>query len=190
MLELDADSWAAWAQWATFAVAALAALYAKQQVDQARSTQDAVAQPNVVAYVDRNADDWQYIDFVIKNFGETPAYNIRVTLPNLELVPYDNSVTGDTQTTLDIPNHLVVLAPGQEWRTMWDSAIELAEHKSNLDLEKLGRYHGPPIKPIQSVFVGHVEFQDRNKKEHLNPIYLDKMIFKNTLRIGKRDNPS
>lgn len=53
--------------------------FAAGQVSEARPTRKAVAQPNVVVYVDHNPDNWQYLDFVVKHFGQTPAYGMSAT---------------------------------------------------------------------------------------------------------------
>jgi hypothetical protein len=69
---------------ATVVIAGLAAWFARGQVLEARETRRAVAQPNVVVFADLSPQNWHYLDFVIKNFGETPADNIRLTLPPLD----------------------------------------------------------------------------------------------------------
>lgn len=187
ILSMHAGAWSAIADWATAGIAGGAAWFAYNQVGEARKTREAVAQPNVVVFADLNPDNWHYLDFVIKNFGETPAYNIKLTLPPLQVVPYDNLLTGGLQTTLDIPDHLVVLAPGQEWRSMWESGYQWTDHENKLKLQESGHYPGPPVKPIQSVYVGRVDFEDRHGKPDHNDIYLDTRAFKNVLRIRSRD---
>ena len=91
---MRADAWAALAQWLTVAVAGWALIYARGQVKEARDTRERVAQPEVVVFVDRH-EVRRYMDLVVKNFGQTTAYNIRVTLPPLEVVP--PSVTGEVK---------------------------------------------------------------------------------------------
>lgn len=166
---MHADASAAWAQWVTAAIAFGAALYARGQVREARITRERIAQPNVVVYVDRH-EVQGYMDLVIKNFGQTTAYNVRLKLPPLQLTPYRNLHTGKEVTTLDVPESIAVLAPGQEWRTVWESALRRGRHKGYL----------------QSQFVGHVEFDDRivaDKPSFTNPISLDVNMFWNTTYI-------
>ncbi|WP_261876424.1 hypothetical protein [Mycobacterium marinum] len=175
---MHAGVWAALAQWATVGVATVAAKIALSQVNVARATRERVAQPDVVAYIEQNAHNWHYMDFVIKNFGQTTAYNIRLSLPPLAVVPYYNQVTGEHVTSLYVPETIAVLAPGQEWRTVWDSAIERNEYKHEL----------------QSQFPGHIYFDDkmlRPKQSYSNPVSLDTDMFINTIRITteKAQNP-
>jgi hypothetical protein len=177
---MHADAVAAWAQWVTAGIAGGAAWFARGQVLEARETRRAVAQPNVVVFADENPRDWHYLDFVIKNFGETPAYSIRLTLPPLDVVPWPNLITGEQVTSLDVPGNIVVLAPGQEWRTMWESGYRLSDYETR-------RKHSPheDLRELQSVFVGQVDYLDHDNRPHHNPIYLDTKIFWNVMRVGE-----
>jgi hypothetical protein len=122
---MDANFWAgvaAISQAATVLVAGVALVYARGQVKEARETRERVAQPEVVVYVDHHKVR-RYMDLVIKNFGQTTAYNIRLTLPPLLVAPFTSRLTGEEVTSLWVPETIAVLAPGQEWRTGWDSAV-------------------------------------------------------------------
>lgn len=170
----NADTWAAWAQCVTAAIAFGAAIFAYQQVREARATRERVAQPEVVVYVDRH-DVRGYFDVVIKNFGQTTAYNVRLTLPDLQIVPYNNQVDGQLVTTAYVPKTIAVLAPGQEWRSIWDSYVRRENYKGEL----------------QTQFVGHVEFDDKmnpDKASFRNPISLDANMFWNTMWIQRSSN--
>lgn len=146
-------------------IAGLAAWFARGQVIEARKTRERVAQPNVAVFGDLNKENWHYLDLVIKNFGETPAYGIKLTLPPLDIVPYDNLLTGDQQTSLDLPDTILVLAPGQEWRTMWESGIALEDYENR---RKLAWEHPhlnlPDLPELRSVFVGRVDYLDSEKQ--------------------------
>lgn len=171
---MHADAWAAWAQWATAAIAFGAAIYARGQVREARKTRERVAQPDVVVYVDLH-DVRRYMDLVIKNFGQTTAYNIRLKLPPLHVAPHTNRSTGDEVKHLYVPEQIAVLAPGQEWRTVWDSAVRRENYKGTL----------------QNQFVGHVEFDDKinpDRPSYRNPISLDIKMFWNTMWIEQSSN--
>lgn len=169
---MDADTWSALGQWATVLIGGGALWYARGQVNVARETRERVAQPEVVMYIDHNSVDWHHMDIVIKNFGQTPAYNVRVVgLPPLQVVPYENASTGERVTTLYVPNNIAVLAPGQEWRSAWESGIDIEEYDGELPTN----------------YVGTVRFDDKmiaDKDSFENPISLDINMFKNMHRIS------
>src|SRR5262245_56092935 len=106
---MHADAWAALAQWITVGIAIVAALVAYFQVREARRTREKQAQPNVVVYIDHNAHNWHYMDLVIKNFGQTAAYNVKLNLEPLKVVPFTNEVTGEEVTDLYFPENVAVL---------------------------------------------------------------------------------
>ena len=117
------EVWSAIAAWATFGAAIGALIYASHQVREARITRQAQAQPYVVMYMEHNTHVWQVIELVLKNFGATGAKNINIdfdqqpqTLQTKE-PPLELSV-------LNYPTALPFLAPGQEWRTVWDDATD------------------------------------------------------------------
>jgi hypothetical protein len=171
---MHADAVAAWAQWATVAIAGFAGWFARGQVLEARQTRKEVTAPDVVAYIDHNPKNWQWFDFVVKNFGRPPAYNVRVKLPPLPIPPHPDPGTGETIAHLYIPNTIAVLAPGQEWRTLWNSltTVNLSEPAS------------PPI--------GSVEFNRSMNSEEAplrNPISLDINMFRNMLRFAEDNVP-
>lgn len=169
---MRADAWSALAAWVTVFIAIGAAWFAYQQVTEARRTRERVAQPDVVMYIDHNPVDWHHMDIVIKNFGQTPAYNVRVVgLPPLQVVPFENASTGEQVTTLYVPKSIAVLAPGQEWRSAWESGIDIEEYDGELPTN----------------YIGTVRFDDKmiaDKESFENPISLDTNTFKNMIRIS------
>jgi hypothetical protein len=173
---MHADAVAAWAQWATVGIAGLATCFAYRQVLEARATRERVAAPDVVAYIDQNPKNWQWFDLVIKNFGQTPAYNVRVkNLLPLPIRPYPDPQTGKMVTHLAIPDSIAVLAPGQEWRTLWDTAIDREQRQDE-----------------RTQFVGKVEFDEKmisKKPPHENPISLDTKMFLKTMRFAEDNIP-
>ena len=93
---MSADTWtavAAVSQALTVVVAGWAALYARGQVKEAREIRERVAQPEVIVFVDHHQVR-RYVDLVIKNFGQTTAYNITITLPDLEVARYRDQHSG------------------------------------------------------------------------------------------------
>jgi hypothetical protein len=109
------EAWTAIAAWATFAVAAAAAIGAFRQVKEARRTREEVAQPYVVALM-RSTISPNFIDLVVRNFGATAAYDVRI-VADPPLVRADGS-------DVWFPPLIPTLAPDQEWRTFWDSGLE------------------------------------------------------------------
>jgi hypothetical protein len=167
---------------ATACIAGGALCFARGQVKEARATRIAVTQPNAVAYIDHNPTNWQYLDLVIKNFGQKPAYGIRlVGLPDLDVVPWQNMETGETVTALYVPETIVVLAPGQEWRTKWESAVGLEEYE-------VRRRANPELglRQLRTVYVGKVIYTDGENEKYDNPIQLDTNTFRNVQRLEKR----
>ncbi|MEZ0384787.1 hypothetical protein [Mycobacterium sp. pW045] len=181
-LSLSADAWAAIAQWVTVGIAGAAALFAYRQVGEARKTREEVAQPNVVVFPDINPTQFHYLDLVIKNFGQTPAYNITLDIEPLEHAPYDSAITGKKVTSLYVPPEIVVLAPGQEWRTVWESGTRRS------DYETVQKLHSQlEMSELKSVFSGTVNYQDRDGKKFTNPIRLDINTFRSSMRIKAKD---
>jgi hypothetical protein len=87
------------------------------------------------------------IELVVRNFGKTSAYDVSFTFPHPPTVAeYENATDGYADVVeLQLPRQLPTLAPGQEWRTVWDSALDRAE---------LGE-------GIESRFPGTVTYYDR-----------------------------
>jgi hypothetical protein len=154
---MRAEAWAALGTWATVGVAAAAAGFALWQVWELRSTRERQVQPNVVAFIRPNAKVYQFLDLVVANYGLTPAYHVKLDFPPLTVSPYQNAVTGEQVTQLHIPDEIAVLAPGQEWQTMWDSAIERHNKRDELG----------------SRFEGLVNFEDSRGHKFNNPAILD-----------------
>ncbi|WP_027346535.1 hypothetical protein [Hamadaea tsunoensis] len=112
----DAAWWSAAAGWATVAVAVLASIFAFHQVREARRTREDQAQPYVVAYLEANTAVPFAADLVVKNFGTTAAFDVR-----LSMTPKPQRTKGPEIVDLAIFDKLPVLVPGQEWRTIWDA---------------------------------------------------------------------
>jgi hypothetical protein len=72
--------WSALAGCVTAIVAVVAAIFAWSQVKLARETREEIAQPNVVLYTEPSSATMQILEIVLKNFGSTPAYNVKVTV--------------------------------------------------------------------------------------------------------------
>lgn len=108
----------------TLAVAVWAALYAKGQLGEAKTAREQTkkleqekAQPYVVVYMEESISP-EFIDLVIRNYGQTAAYDVTL---NINPAP---TRTQDDAEVVELPEVIPVLAPGQEWRTHWDQATE------------------------------------------------------------------
>jgi hypothetical protein len=129
----------------TLVVAVFALTYARGQVAeaqfarrQARELEKERSQPYLVAYTEPSGATPAIIDLVVKNYGQTAAQNVR-----LELDPWpvrsDGTAGGER---VAVPDPIPVLAPGQEWRTMWDSASERGSSEHPDRHVGLVRYEG------------------------------------------------
>lgn len=167
---MRADAWAALGTWAAVAVAGVAAIFALRQVREMRLTRERQTQPNVVAFVRPNAKAHQILDLVVANYGLTPAYHVKLFFEPLTVSPYQG-ISG-LVTSLHLPKEIAVLAPGQEWLTMWDAATE--------------RY--PKRDELGSRFEGLVTFKDSRGNRFGNPAILDWDSHFDTLFVA--DNPS
>jgi hypothetical protein len=163
------EGWSALGMWTIAGVVAVATFFALRHVRAARMTLEKQAQPNVVAYATLNSEFSQYLDFVVKNYGKTPAYHVKLKFPPLTVTPCENPVTGEQTTELCIPDEVAVLAPGQEWRTLWDSAIEREQYRN--------RNGGRDV--LGSRFEGTVKFRDSEGNRYTNRAILDWNSFRN-----------
>ncbi|MFG1771732.1 hypothetical protein ACGFIX_19335 [Nocardia salmonicida] len=107
------------AQEALAAQAQLAQATLEHEAQEAQKTRDEQAQPNVVMFIEQNPSEFYALELVVKNFGATPAYNVRLNFdPKPKVSPH---AVGDTEVTdLWYPDIIPILAPEQEWRTLWD----------------------------------------------------------------------
>ncbi|HEV7184267.1 MAG TPA: hypothetical protein VGN33_07205 [Leifsonia sp.] len=110
---------------ATSVVAALALIYARAQINEAAKGRQLTrdldverSQPYVVAFMERTASSEQLVDLVIRNYGVTAAKDVHI-----ELDPWPERSTEqptDPARRVEVPDVIPFLAPGQEWRTLWD----------------------------------------------------------------------
>lgn len=110
---------------ATFLVAVFALLYARGQLKEAAKVRQLTrdldierSQPYVVAYMECTASSEALVDLVIRNYGITAARNVHT-----ELNPWPERSTEqplNPSRRVEVPEVIPFLAPGQEWRTLWD----------------------------------------------------------------------
>ncbi len=149
---MSAGAWTAIAAWLAVVVGIAALVYAWRQYRRARDDAAELLQPNVAMFMEPSASDWHLIELVVKNFGRTPAYGIRFEFANPPTVGKYESAFDDSYVDvaeLNLPAEIPYLAPTQEWRTVWDSA---------LDRRELGE-------AIASRFHGALTYYDEPKRE-------------------------
>ena len=123
---LGSGSWLAIAAWAALLLAVVVILIANRQLDKNRQLKRDQVRPQVTMFMEPHASDWHLIELVVRNFGQTAAYNIEFNFSEHPTVAIYEESDHDGEldvTELHLPSELAVLAPGQEWRTIWDSAI-------------------------------------------------------------------
>lgn len=148
--DMGAGSWVAWAAWAAVLLAVVVLIWAHRQVQRNRQAATEQTRPQVAMFMEPHAADWHVIELVVRNFGQTPAYDVEFVFPHPPTVAqYEAAADGYADVVpLQLPRELPVLAPGQEWRSVWDSAIDRAE---------LGD-------AIESHFAGTVTYFDRPER--------------------------
>jgi len=138
---LSAGAWTALAAWLAVLVGVAALVYASRQYQRARGEAAELTQPQVAMFMEPSASDWHLIELVVKNFGRTPAYGIRFEFANPPTVgKYENSYEDQYVDImpLNLPAEIPYLAPTQEWRIVWDSALDRRE----LGEAIASRFHG------------------------------------------------
>ena len=139
---MSAGAWIALASWLAVVALIAALIYAWRQYQRAQDHNAELTQPNVAMYMEPSATDWHLIELVVKNFGRTPAYGIRFEFANPPTVGKYESASYDDRyvdiTELNLPSEIPYLAPTQEWRIVWDSALDRRE----LGEAIASRFHG------------------------------------------------
>ncbi|SFU16323.1 hypothetical protein [Arthrobacter sp. ov118] len=146
---------------ATLVIAAIAAAIALFQLIQAKKLELDKSQPYVVMTMQESISP-QFIDLVIKNYGQTAAYDVRVLLNPAPTRSQDGA------EVVHLPEVIPVMAPGQEWRTHWDSASD--RYSSTLP----DRHEGT---------ITYFGEKDIYKKQISSKAILDWSIYKSRLRM-------
>ena len=116
--ERSAEQWTAMGTWATVLVALGAAIAALGQLREAQRLRTERAQPQVVALMELDPDDPTSVDLVIKNYGPTAARDVQI---EVSPTPRRTESSGGAEDVW-LPAVIPTLAPGQEWRTWWDTS--------------------------------------------------------------------
>jgi hypothetical protein len=139
--DISPGAWTALAAWVAVMLGIAALFYAWRQYQRARDEADELTQPNVAMFMEPSASDWHLVELVVKNFGRTPAYGIRFEFANPPTVGKYESAYEDRFvdiTPLTLPAEIPYLAPTQEWRIVWDSALDRRELGESI----ASRFHG------------------------------------------------
>lgn len=131
---LTAMSSGTWAAWAGVLLGVCALVYAHRQIRRAHRISAEHARPSVAMFMEPSAGDWHLIELVVKNFGRTPAYDISFDFeipPSVPQYEHSHGLDGLTVADVALPEEIPMLAPNQEWRTVWDSAMN-REHLGTL----------------------------------------------------------
>ncbi|MBV8928263.1 MAG: hypothetical protein JO152_03960 [Mycobacteriaceae bacterium] len=145
---MGSATWLAIAVWVAVAVGLAALVYAWQLTRRNRQLDIEQVRPQVAVFMEPHPADWHLVELVVRNFGRTAAYDVRFTFFKPPTVARYEDGYDDRRpdvVELSLPSELPVLAPGQEWRTVWDSQP---------DRQQLGE-------SIESRFDGTVTYYDR-----------------------------
>ena len=139
-----------WLAWAAIALGVAALVLTNRQITRNRRLAAEQTRPHVAMLMEPHPADWHVIELVVKNFGQTAAYDIGFSFVNPPTAAeYENASDGYADVIeLRLPRTLPVLAPGQEWRLVWNSALDRAEIGSG----------------FESRFTGTVTYYDRPEK--------------------------
>jgi hypothetical protein len=134
-----------WLACAALALGVIALIYTNRQIQRSRQLTTEQTRPHVGMFMEPHPADWHVIELVVRNFGKTAAYNVRFAFSEPPTVAaYEQASDGYADVVeLRLPSELPMLAPGQEWRMVWDSALDRAE-----------------LQGIESRFTGTVTYYD------------------------------
>lgn len=178
------EVWSAIGTWATVVIAIVAGVYAKRQVDIAKATREEIAQPNVALYAELNKTDWQVIELVVKNFGNTPAYNITFDFKENPLkrtpITSERGINfGGDVVPMYFPSEISYLAPGQDWRTVWDHSD--ARRQYIADANRAHDNNPPNSLTLSKKHDVDINFKDSHGKTMPTvPCFIDFEIFDET----------
>ena len=148
---MDAAVWEALGTWVTALVAVGAAIVAWHQVGEARRLRLEQAQPQVVAYLEMDETPAS-IDLVVKNFGTTTAFDVR-----LSVTPPLRRSTGGV-APIELPDLIPTLVPGQQWRTWFDAGRARYQSEELSDEER---------------YAATVTYRDASKRKYSSESTLD-----------------
>jgi hypothetical protein len=141
---LGSAGWLTVAAWAGLALGLSALLFTARALKRNRLIKSDELRPHVVVYMEPHPSDWHVIELVVRNFGQSAAHNIRFDFAHpLTVGRYEDAREDGLPEVaeLRLPSELTQLAPGQEWRTVWDSAISREEFGGQIRARFEGTVH-------------------------------------------------
>ncbi|MDV3127692.1 hypothetical protein M1247_22410 [Mycobacterium sp. 21AC1] len=127
LASFDPGAWTALAAWVAIVVVIVALVYAWRQYLKAKERRAELTQPNVSMFMEPSSADWHLVELVVRNYGQRPAYGLRFEFANPPTVgKYESSYDENYVdiVPLNLPAEIPYLAPSQEWRIVWDSALD------------------------------------------------------------------
>jgi len=162
-------TWLAVALWAAVILGIIALVYVSRQLKRNRELKIEQMRPHVAMFMEPHAADWHVVELVVRNFGQTAAYDVEFSFLNPPTVAqYENAHDGMVDIAeLRLPGELPVLAPGQEWRTVWDSSLDRYELGGSIEWRFVGTvsYHDRPDHKT-----GWRKFRDRRRSYKTNVV--------------------
>lgn len=162
----DIPTWLA----SIIAIAALAfaGLQLRSALEQNKTTsrqQEDAARPVVIAQIEENPDKWTFLDFCVKNYGTSPAYNVTVTFE--EYPTLSPKMRGYEFWKVRFLNQTIpVLAPGQTLRTFADAGVLREESQ-----------------PLRGSGSGAVEYYSRSGKQITEQFHIDMDFLRGSERM-------
>ena len=98
----------------TFGLATLAAWFGWRQLNEAATLRREQAQPYVAAGM-RVVGTSSFVEFYLRNFGATAAFNVRLKIDP----PMQAAWLGRATEDVKLFDVLPTMAPGEEWATLW-----------------------------------------------------------------------
>ena len=146
----------------------------ESQEQQAQILRKEQAQPNVVVFMEPTKDHWGFVDLIVKNFGATPARDVHLAFePELSIAPITNAADENRFEKLGYPAVIPFLAPGQEWRTLWDSARRRNDEDKHRKQRNAALPADEPLQLMTSRFDATVTFKDSDGESLTTTSILD-----------------
>lgn len=158
---LGSAGWLTIAAWGGLALGLAALLFAARTIKRNRQVKSDELRPHVTMFMEPHPSDWHVIELVVRNFGKSAAHGIRFEFAQrLTVGRYEDALDDGLPEVAELllPSELAQLAPGQEWRTVWDSAISREEFGGQIRSRFEGTltYADRPVGPKRQEFESRV----------------------------------